>query len=132
MGKVGQGTQRDSVQSEIYFGPDDTIYVTDSESDDVQNPGWEMGIRIGDANTGWIRHFVRFPWGDPRQTRGAGAEFVAVDNDGNLYAGEPFRITACFGTDSPAAGTWQAGVEVALDPLLGGHPPQHALVGMKR
>jgi DNA-binding beta-propeller fold protein YncE len=77
--------------SGIYFGPGDTIYVADSESDDIQNPGWEMGLRIGDAQTGWIHYFVRFPWGDPRQTRGSGAEFVAVDNDGNLYAGEPFR-----------------------------------------
>ncbi len=77
--------------SGIYFGPDDTIYVTDSESDDVQNPGWEMGIRIGDAKLGWVRYFVRFPWGDPRSTAGSGAEFVAVDGEGNLYAGEPFR-----------------------------------------
>ena len=77
--------------SGVYFGPDDTIYVTDSESDDVQNPGWEMGIRIGDAHKGWVRYFVRFPWGDPRETRGSGAEFVAVDAEGNLYAGEPFR-----------------------------------------
>ena len=77
--------------SGVYFGPNDTIYVTDSESDDVQNPGWEMGIRIGDAHKGWVRYFVRFPWGDPRETRGSGAEFVAVDGEGNLYAGEPFR-----------------------------------------
>ena len=77
--------------SGIYFGSEDTIYVADSESDDVQNPGWEMGIRIGEAKTGWVRYFVRFPWGDPRDTRGSGAEFVAVGPDGSLYAGEPFR-----------------------------------------
>ena len=28
------------------------IYVADSESDLVENPGWEMGIPIGDAETG--------------------------------------------------------------------------------
>ena len=54
------------------------IYVSDSESDDVQNPGWEMGIRIGEARTGWIDAFVRYPWGDPRVTNGSGAEFVAA------------------------------------------------------
>ncbi len=77
--------------SGIFFDDHDNIYVADSESDDVQNPGWEMGLRIGDAHMGWIKYFVRFPWGDPRSMRGSGAEFVAADNDGNLYAGEPFR-----------------------------------------
>ena len=75
--------------SGIFFDRNDQIYVADSESDDVQNPGWEMGIRIGDARAGWVNAFVLYPWGDPRKTTGNGAEFVAVDRDGNLYGGEP-------------------------------------------
>ncbi len=75
--------------SGIFFDENDQIYVADSESDDVQNPGWEMGIRIGDALTGWVTEFILYPWGDPRETAGNGAEFVAVDRDGNLYGGEP-------------------------------------------
>jgi DNA-binding beta-propeller fold protein YncE len=75
--------------SGIAFDSKDQIYVADSESDDVQNPGWEEGIRIGDAKSGWINAFILFPWGDPRQTAGNGAEFVAVDRDGNIYGGEP-------------------------------------------
>lgn len=75
--------------SGIAFDQNDRIYVTDSESDNEQNPGWEMGIRIGDAKTGWISSFILYPWGDPREIRGTGAEFVAVDRDGNLYGGEP-------------------------------------------
>ena len=75
--------------SGIFFDRNDQIYVADSESDDVQNPGWEMGIRIGDARTGWVNAFVLYPWGDPRKTTGNGAEFVAVDREGNLYGGEP-------------------------------------------
>ena len=75
--------------SGISFDDGDRIYVADSESDDVQNPGWEMGIRIGDARTGWVTAFILYQWGDPRETAGNGAEFVAVDRDGNLYAGEP-------------------------------------------
>jgi sugar lactone lactonase YvrE len=75
--------------SGIFFDRNDQIYVADSESDDVQNPGWEMGIRIGDARTGWVNAFILYPWGDPRKTTGNGAEFVAVDRDGNLYGGEP-------------------------------------------
>ena len=75
--------------SGIFFDGTDQIYVADSESDNVQNPGWEMGIRVGDAATGWVNAFVLYQWGDPRIAAGNGAEFVAVDRDGNLYAGEP-------------------------------------------
>lgn len=75
--------------SGIFFDSKDQVYVADSESDDVQNPGWEMGIRIGDARTGWVNAFIVYPAGDPRETAGNGAEFVAVDRDGNLYGGEP-------------------------------------------
>lgn len=75
--------------SGICFDDKGQIYVADSESDNVQNPGWEMGIRIGDAQTGWVSSFILYPWGDPREIEGTGAEFVAVDRDGNLYGGEP-------------------------------------------
>jgi DNA-binding beta-propeller fold protein YncE len=75
--------------SGITFDQKGAIYVTDSESDEVENPGWEMGIRIGDARTGWLNAFVPYPWGDPRETKGTAAEYVAVDRDGNLYGGEP-------------------------------------------
>ena len=75
--------------SGIFFDSKDQIYVADSESDDVQNPGWEMGIRIGDARTGWVHTFIQYQWGDPRVTAGTGAEFVAADREGNLYGGEP-------------------------------------------
>ena len=75
--------------SGVFFDENDRIYVADSESDDVQNPGWEMGIRIGDAETGWVSDFILYQWGDPREVAGNGAEFVAVDRHGNMYGGEP-------------------------------------------
>lgn len=75
--------------SGIYFDHNDKIYVADSESDNLQNPGWEMGIRIGDAEHGWVTEFVMFPWADPRLPIGNGAEFVAVDSQGDIYTGEP-------------------------------------------
>jgi DNA-binding beta-propeller fold protein YncE len=75
--------------SGIFFDAHDHIYVADSESDDVQNPGWEMGIRIGDAHLGWVNYFIRLPDGDPRDTTGNGAEFVSVDAAGNIFGGEP-------------------------------------------
>jgi len=75
--------------SGIFFDGEGGIYVADSESDDLQNPGWEMGIRIGEVATGWVTEFILYPWGDPRNPAGNGAEFVAVDRDGNIYGGEP-------------------------------------------
>ena len=75
--------------SGIFFDDNGRIFVADSESDDVQNPGWEMGIRIGEVATGWVTEFILYPWGDPRSTVGNGAEFVAVDRHDNIYGGEP-------------------------------------------
>ena len=75
--------------SGIAFDDQGRIYVADSESDNVQNPGYEMGIRIGEVETGWVKEFIRFPWADPNILPGNGAEFVAVDSEGNLYGGEP-------------------------------------------
>ena len=75
--------------SGIFFDEHDQIFVADSESDNVQNPGWPLGIWIGDARTGWKTGFVPFPWGMPGVIPGNGAEFVAVDRHGNMYGGEP-------------------------------------------
>lgn len=75
--------------SGIFFDQHDNIFVADSESDNVQNPGWDMGIRVGDANEGWVKYFVQLPTGDERFTIGNGAEFVAVDAEGNMFGGEP-------------------------------------------
>jgi DNA-binding beta-propeller fold protein YncE len=75
--------------SGIFFDAHGRIFVADSESDDLQNPGWEMGIRIGDSATGWVEEFILYQWGDPRTPAGNGAEFVAADAAGNLFGGEP-------------------------------------------
>ncbi len=76
--------------SGVAFDEKGNIYVSDSESDNVQNPGWEMGIRIGEAGLGWVHYFIPLPTGDPRIMRTNGAEFVAVDKYGNIYGGEPW------------------------------------------
>ena len=47
-----------------------------------------MGIRIGEAETGWVKEFIRFPWANPYILSDNGAEFVTVDIDGNIYGGE--------------------------------------------
>jgi sugar lactone lactonase YvrE len=75
--------------SGLCFDEHDNIYVADSESDVVQNPGYEMGIRIGDAHLGWVHYFIKLQTWDPSNTKTNGAEFVAVDTYGNIYGGEP-------------------------------------------
>ena len=53
------------------------------------NLGWEKGIRIGDLKTeqAWVTHFIPHSEIDI----GAGVEFLGVDFDGNIYAGEVSR-----------------------------------------
>ncbi len=76
--------------SGLFFDEQDRIYVADSTSDNIKNPGWEYGIRIGDAAKGWVSAFILYPSGDPRVARGFGAESVTVDREGNIYAGEVY------------------------------------------
>ena len=75
--------------SGIAFDDKGQIYVADSESDGVNNPGWEQGIRIGDAKTGFVTAFILDQGGNPNTQTGSGPEFVAVDKNGNVFGGEP-------------------------------------------
>ena len=54
----------------------------------------KWGFGSGRSRRGWVTEFIRFPWADPRDTSGNGAEFVAVDRDGNMYGGEPRAAAA--------------------------------------
>ena len=75
--------------SGIFFDDKDQIYVADSESDQMTNPGWEQGIRIGDARTGWVTAFILDQGGNPNVTTGSGPEFVTADKHGSVFGGEP-------------------------------------------
>jgi DNA-binding beta-propeller fold protein YncE len=73
--------------SGIFITPDDTIYVTDSESGPDSGahelPGIKKGIRIGSARDGKVTAFIE----DMESTvaEHSGAEGVGVDRDGNVY-----------------------------------------------
>ena len=75
--------------SGLFIDNDDVLYVSDGLSG-VERPGWrdnfgwERGIRIGSARTGWVEHFIL----DSQVENGSGIEFLAADHDGNIYAGE--------------------------------------------
>lgn len=73
--------------SGIFIDGNDTIYVADGMSGAQWNRGWQRGIRIGDANTGWITEFIP----DYEVPSGSGIEFLAVDSAGSIYAGQVGR-----------------------------------------
>lgn len=71
--------------SGIYIDDDDIIYVADSESafDEVRNPGWTPGIRVGSLGDGIVDFLIL---GEvPAYPEGSNPEGVAVDAMGNVY-----------------------------------------------
>ena len=81
--------------SGLFIDRNDILYAGDGLSGDVRtgppddwrsNLGWEKGIRIGDLKSeqAWVTHFI--PQHDVNI--GPGIEFLGVDFDGNIYAGE--------------------------------------------
>jgi len=71
--------------SGLYVTDDDLIYVADSESefDEVRNPGWRPGIRVGSLRDGIVDFLIL---GEvPAYPNGSNPEGVAVDAMGNVY-----------------------------------------------
>ncbi len=84
--------------SGLFIDRNDILYASDGLSGDVRtgppdpwrsNFGWEKGIRIGDLKNeqAWVTHFI--PQHDI--DIGPAIEFIGVDFDGNIYAGEVNR-----------------------------------------
>jgi hypothetical protein len=71
--------------SGIYITDEDIIYVADSESqfDPSENPGWNVGIRVGDLQDGIVDYLIRGQV--PAYPEGSDPEGVAVDAFGNVY-----------------------------------------------
>jgi len=84
--------------SGLFIDRNDVLYAGDGLSGtDRSGPpdpwrsnfGWEKGIRIGSLRTeqAWVTHFIPHH----EEDTGAGIEFLGVDFDGNIYAGEVAR-----------------------------------------
>jgi trimethylamine--corrinoid protein Co-methyltransferase len=80
-----------------------------------------------------VFHSIMKAWADPRT---GGYVGYALDNRVRYAPVEMAHhwglpsMAACFGTDSKEAGTWQAGVEVALDPFLAGLTGPELVTGL--
>ena len=74
--------------SGIVIDQDDTLYVSDNQSNTERNPGWQRGIRIGSARDGSVAAFIPDPEYDPNNPDETGAHGLAVDAGGNVYGAE--------------------------------------------
>jgi len=74
--------------SGVSIDKNDTIYVVDSQSNAMLNPGYKRGLRVGSAKDGKVAAFVPFVEPDPDKNNNAGMEGVSADARGNIYVGE--------------------------------------------
>jgi 6-bladed beta-propeller len=76
--------------SGLFIDKNDILYVTDSESNMAQNPGFKRGVRIGSVKDGKVTAFIPDPVpakeGTGTETNSWG-EAVAADDAGNVYVG---------------------------------------------
>jgi sugar lactone lactonase YvrE len=81
--------------SAVYVSKDDTLYVSDSQSNSTVNPGYLRGITVGSAKDGSLRAFIPDP--DLAQAdvnRISGASGIVADDKGTIYAADvgPHRL----------------------------------------
>ena len=65
--------------SGLFIDRNDTLYLTDHQSDQKTNPGFRKGMTIGSAKDGKVRMSIRDPDPDGSQ------EGIAADAKGNIY-----------------------------------------------
>jgi DNA-binding beta-propeller fold protein YncE len=79
--------------SGIYIAKDDTLYVSDNQSNDERHPGWKRGIWIGSARDGKVAAFIPDPEFDPTRAQETGAHGLAADAAGNIYGAEVYSLS---------------------------------------
>jgi len=76
--------------SGVFIDKNDILYVTDSESNMAQNPGFKRGVRIGSVKDGKVTAFIPDP-APAKEGTGAASnswgESVAADDVGNVFVG---------------------------------------------
>ncbi|MDG2088009.1 MAG: peptidyl-alpha-hydroxyglycine alpha-amidating lyase family protein [Arenicellaceae bacterium] len=72
----------------IYISDDDTLYVSDNQSNLKNNPGWQRGIRVGDARDGLVKAFIPDPTLNPDMSQATGAHGLYANSFGEIYGAE--------------------------------------------
>ena len=76
--------------SGLFIDKNDVLYVTDSESNMAQNPGFKRGVRIGSVKDGKVTAFIPDP-APAKEGTGAASnswgESVMADDAGNVFVG---------------------------------------------
>lgn len=67
---------------------DDTMYVSDTQSNSRSNPGFRRGVRIGSAKDGSVKYFIPDPEPNPDMTQTSAPVALGVDARDNLYTAE--------------------------------------------
>jgi DNA-binding beta-propeller fold protein YncE len=76
--------------SGLFIDKNDILYVTDSESNMAQNPGFKRGVRIGSVKDGKVTALIPDPEPAKEWTDAAAntwGESVAADDAGNVFVG---------------------------------------------
>jgi len=76
--------------SGLHIAADDTLYVSDNQSNDERHPGWLRGIRVGSAKDGSVTAFIPDPEFDPKRAQETGAHGLAADARGVIYGAEVY------------------------------------------
>jgi DNA-binding beta-propeller fold protein YncE len=79
--------------SGIHIAADDTLYVSDNQSNDERHPGWPRGLYVGSAKDGSVSAFVPDPEFDPQQAQETGAHGLAADDAGTIYGAEVYSLS---------------------------------------
>jgi DNA-binding beta-propeller fold protein YncE len=76
--------------SGIHIAADDTLYVSDNQSNDERHPGWPRGLYVGSAKDGSVHAFIPDPEFDPTRAQETGAHGLAADANGTIYGAEVY------------------------------------------
>jgi sugar lactone lactonase YvrE len=75
--------------SAVYVSRDDTLYVSDSQSNSKVNAGLARGIYVGSARDGTVTAFIPDPDLDQADVnRISGASGIVADDMGTIYAAD--------------------------------------------
>ena len=79
--------------SGIHIAADDTLYVSDNQSNDERHAGWPRGIYVGSAKDGSVHSFIPDPEFDPAGAQETGAHGLAADAAGTIYGAEVYSLS---------------------------------------